>query len=694
MTSGLRTALRSGAFALGASAIFAACAGGGSSTSVAPVVPSTTAAQPASGSAVPYGAALLRGATYVGPAQVATVGLDVFVTMRDAAGLQQYARDANDSSNAAYRHWLTPQEIGDRFGAATSDYDAAARALVAQGIAVKTYPQRQMLRIAGPQRNVEHALGLRFGTYRIGSSVVLAPIAEPRVPATLRVTALGNAVATTNRSRNIVPVRAAGAFGQGYSPQQIANAFDYTGAYGAGYKGAGINIGIIGTGPITDGDTRVGTGDVAEYKKFYGLGGAGTVTQVYDTQNVSPGTGKAGTSYSTGLATPPPVTSPVSAGCVRQGYTPGNPASAANIKDYTTCNPEDSEAQLDTEQAAALAPDANVLFYIAYNPTECFGTCGASGSASPSPQIGLSLSDDEIQQAISDNRSDIISMSFGGSEPSSNGIYFGSGSNNYGVTELASLASMGVAIFASSGDSGAEGCSGDTSPASTPNNPCVGYPATDPSAVSVGGVNAPLDGAGRLTGPLTGWGVQTQIGGQTPGGSGGGCSAFFSAPSYESGITGFPCAGKRTQPDISLDADTNTGVAVIINADPNLGGRGVAAIGGTSVAAPEAAAMWALVLSACKQAATCTSKGSGSTPYRLGNPDAAYFGAYKNPTAYASTFADVLFGNNALPGAAPGSSNTGGAAANGGFNAGQGYDLVTGIGVPYARNLIRTVVGV
>ncbi len=693
MTWGLRMALRSGAIALGASAVFAACAGG-SSTSVAPVAVGTTAAQSASGSAVPYGAALLRGATYLGPAHVTTVGLDVFVTMRDATGLQNYARDANDPSSATYRHWLTPQEIGDRFGAAASDYDAMTRTLVAQGIAVKSYPQRQMLRIAGPQRNVELALGLRFGTYRIGSKVVLEPIGEPRVPATLHVAALGNAVATTNRSRNIVPVRAAGAFVQGYSPQQIANAFDYTGAYGAGYKGAGINIGIIGTGPITDGDTRIGTGDVADFKKFYGLGGAGTVAQIYDTRNVSPGTGKAGTSYSTGLATPPAVTSPVSAGCVRQGYTPTNPGSAANIRDFTSCNPEDLEAQLDTEQAAALAPDANVLFYIAYNPTECFGTCGASGSASPSPQIGLSLSDDEIQQAISDNRSDIISMSFGGSEPSSNGIYFGAGSNSYGVTELASLASMGVAIFASSGDAGAEGCTGDTSAASTPNNPCVGYPATDPSAVSVGGVNAPLDGAGRLTGPLTGWGVQTQIANQTPGGSGGGCSAFFAAPGYESSIAGFPCAGKRTQPDISLDADTNTGVSIVVDADPNLGGRGIAAIGGTSVAAPEAAAMWALVLSACKQTSACSAKGSGSTPYRLGNPNSAYFAAYKNATAYASTFADVLFGNNALPGAVAGSSNSGGAAANGGFNAGQGYDLVTGIGVPYARNLIRTVVGV
>ena len=693
MIARVRVALRYGAIALFGCAIFSACAGG-SSSPVAPIAPATAPARIASGTAVvPYGADLLRGATYVGPAHLASVGLDVFVTLRDESGLQQYARNANDPSSALYRHWLTPQELGDRFGASQSDYDGLTRALLAQGIAVKTYPQRQMLRIAGSQANVERALGLSFGTYRIGSRTILAPIDAPRVPTDLHVAALGNAVAYTTRSRDLVPVRAANSFVQGYAPQQIANAFDFSGAYAAGFTGAGINIGIIGTGPITDGDTRISTGDVADFKKLYGLGGAGTVTQIYDTSNVSPGTGKPGASYSKiGLATPPPVTSPVSAGCVKQGYSPNNPASAANITDRTTCNPEDVESQLDTEQTSALAPDASVLFYIAYNPVECFGPCGTAGSASPSPQIGLSLSDDEIQQAIADNKSDIITMSFGGSEQSSNGIYFGTGSNNYGPNEFASLAGMGVAIFASSGDAGAEGCAGDTNAGSAPNNPCVGYPATDPSIVSVGGVNAPLDAAGRLTGPLTGWGVQTQIPGQAAGGSGGGCSVYFSAPAYESGIAGFPCSGKRAQPDVSLDADTNTGVSVVVNAATELGGRTVAAIGGTSVASPDAAAMWALVLQACKQTFSCTNGASGPNPYRLGNPNAAYYAAYKNPATYAATFADVLFGNNALPGASPAPGTTSGVASNGGYNAGTGYDLVTGIGVPYARNLIRTVV--
>ena len=94
--------------------------------------------------------------------------------------------------------------------------------------------------------------------------------------------------------------------------------------------------------------------------------------------------------------------------------------------------------------------------------------------------------------------------------------------------------------------------------------------------------------------------------------------------------------------------------------------------------------MGALVLQACKQNSTCTAHGSGSKPYRLGNPGAYLYGIYKSATQYPATFYDVLFGNNALP-------NSSGVGYDQGFTAGQGFDLVTGIGAPYAKNLIASV---
>jgi kumamolisin len=210
--------------------------------------------------------------------------------------------------------------------------------------------------------------------------------------------------------------------------------------------------------------------------------------------------------------------------------------------------------------------------------------------------------------------------------------------------------------------------------------------------VSVGGVNAPLDASGALAGPMTGWGQQTGNGG-----SGGGCSETFPALSWESSLaTPDPCIAlgphKRSQPDISLDADLNTGVAVVLDAPPGLGGRVIEPVGGTSVAAPEAAAMWALVLSACKATAGCGT-GPGAYPYRLGNPNYYYYYLYQHK--YSQVFYDVLYGANGLAytpyGPTPGPTATPEPTYAPGYSAGPGLDLVTGIGVPYAKNLIQAV---
>ncbi len=151
-------------------------------------------------------------------------------------------------------------------------------------------------------------------------------------------------------------------------------------------------------------------------------------------------------------------------------------------------------------------------------------------------------------------------------------------------------------------------------------------------------------------------------------------------------------------------------------ADPSFGGALLGAIGGTSVAAPEMAAMWALVVEACKENASCASKGASSHPYRLGNPDPLIYNTYKSAATYGSTFLSVLYGNNAItaycsnpqnaagdpqdcPTPAPGSAPTPQPSIpplDPGYSANPngGYNQLTGLGVPFARALIHAVVGV
>ena len=663
-----------------AALVISACSGGGHSvpTPITGTGSTFSGPAPARGSTnITYGETQLSGATYLGPVKVGTIGLDLFLTMRDQAGLQRYAADASDSSSPVYRQWLTPQQLGDRFGASQADYDSAVSSLNNLGIATKSYPQRQMIRVHGPQRSLEAALGTTFGLYSKHGQTFIAPATAPHPNASLHATAMTGLVGYTTRHRNFVPIRIANGYTPGLSPQQIANVFDYTGAYNAGYKGAGIKIGIIGTGPIADGDARISGGaggDVAAYRFAYGVSGGGIVQQVFGTDaNVSPGcsTCSPGNQYSTGLSSPPPVTGP----CVDV---------------LPDCNPEDIEAQIDTEQASGLAPDATVLFYIAYNGNECFTTGPCAPGTGFGPEEGIALTDDEIQQAIGDNQADVISMSFGLSEMNAEGYWFDSNGNGFGTTEDASLVSEGMAVFVSSGDQGAEECrpNNGNPGAFTPvvNTLCVSSPSSDPSVVSVGGTNTPLDSSGRLSNVLTGWTS-----------SGGGCSIIFAVPSYQSSnVTGLPCA-KRAQPDVSLDADTSSGVAVFIDSAPGLGGRQVEPFGGTSVAAPEMAAMWALVLQACKQTPACNTGPSGHT-YRLGNPNPLLYKIYKGTGGlpYANVFYDVQFGNNPEPYATPhaGPSSTPFPSFAPGFDSGVGYDLVTGIGAPFARHLIKAIVGV
>lgn len=641
-------------------------------------IPSATVVQTGAYSA-PYGGADVRGATFLGRATLGLMSINVSVHMHDEAGLERYAAQVSDPRSLYYRRFLTPQQIADNFGATQPDYTRAMQYFWANGLAVRSWRQREMLGVVGPQAAMERALGTQFGWFRKNGITFYAPMNAPRFSAPLPLDGIGGAVTYRHMRRHydvggsILPFQG---FGPGTlagnSPFDLAAAFDYTGAYvinGSCCKGDGIVIGIVGTGPIS-------AFDVPAFRSLFHVSGTGGVNQVDVTAPMT-------CCYSTGLATPPPVTAPCG------GPLPG-------------CNPEDLEAQLDTEQTSSLAPNATVDFYLAYNPAECFApgppTCG-----SPQPALGIAESDDELQQIASDNVADVVSGSYGIGERDfanpANPILTcpmatPSGCGGADPAIFATLAAQGIAVFFSSGDSGAAGCQRDGF--STADELCVSYPSDDWNVVSVGGTTTPIGSDGRLTGVVSVWGVLTQ----TNGGGGGGFSVSLNRPAFER--AGMFCDSKgvhcdsshRLQPDLSLNADPATADAFLFNcggplpACAGLGGAFTASIGGTSASAPDMAAMWALVLEACQQEPACNSRGPAGHSYRLGNPAPLLYGL--NAAAKSSAFYDVVFGNNAVPlSSSPGNYTM----LTPGFNAKAGFDLATGLGAPFARNLIKAVTG-
>lgn len=221
-------------------------------------------------------------------------------------------------------------------------------------------------------------------------------------------------------------------------------------------------------------------------------------------------------------------------------------------------------------------------------------------------------------------------------------------------------AAQGQSIFAASGDSGTNDCGDGTR--------TVDDPASQPYITGVGGTTLTLS-SGHYGSEVVWDDTSREIA------SGGGISAYWTMPSWQQGpgvvnsySSGSPCAatgGKlcREVPDVSLNADPNTGYATYCTAGSNCTApnTGWLIVGGTSAAAP----MWAAM------SALANEKSLHDGNFNLGflNPLLYEIGQNESGTSYASDFHDITSGTNDP------------------FDDGQdiypattGYDMTTGLG--------------
>jgi hypothetical protein len=180
------------------------------------------------------------------------------------------------------------------------------------------------------------------------------------------------------------------------------------------------------------------------------------------------------------------------------------------------------------------------------------------------------------------------------------------------------------------------------------------YPAFSSNVVAVGGTSLLVNADGTYQGE-TGWGALSQGGAGEFYGSGGGLSQFESMPLYQQGVqsTGF-----RSSPDVSMVADPSTG-AWVADAYNLPGDNPWAIVGGTSLSAPSWAGLILLANQARAEAGQATLNSTGPTETQQA--------LYNLPL---DAFHDVTTGSN------------------GGYEAGIGYDLVSGLGTPVADRLV------
>ncbi len=283
----------------------------------------------------------------------------------------------------------------------------------------------------------------------------------------------------------------------------------------------------------------------------------------------------------------------------QSGYPSTDPNGPAGTTGKSTWEMEES---LDIEWVHAIAPQANIILVEAINPNYLFAA---------------------ISWARNDSDAVAVSMSWGSSQPmSGEDSDFTTPSGHAGIT-----------FVAATGDDGAPG----------------NYPAFSSNVVAVGGTSLYLNGSAYSS--ESGWSD-----------SGGGISTDEPVPSWQSGlvVSGVSSVSGRAAPDISMDADPGTGVAIYDSWDypssPWL------EVGGTSLSTPMFAAVMAIV-------------DQGRAVIGLGSLDGAtqtlpaLYSLAANPTSYAADFHDITTGNN-------------------GYAAGPGYDLVTGLGSPVGNSLI------
>jgi subtilase family serine protease len=492
----------------------------------------------------------------------------VWLGWRNTADLERTLAGLYDPSSPQFHRWLTPGRFHARYSPAPAQVEAVRRWLSDAGFQIVDVPQnRAFVTASGTVAQVESTFDVAENMYRIDGTTVRAPSTDPAVPAAIApmvqaITGLDGSLAlATPEHRSPAPPPPAGRsvgpcsryWGErtsrlfpnpyapgvplpwlicGYTPAQIDSAYGIAGLRRFGLDGRGQTIAITGAF-----FSPTLLGDANSFSREFGL-------------------------------------PPLGFWNLRQLTAPGTtryPKDPAEMQSWYV------EQALDVEWTHAVAPGARIVYV------------GAANDAG-----GL---DQAVNEVVDRHLANIVSNSWGlpeslaprGEIVAMNGVF-------------QQAAAEGIGVYFASGDDGDNlAAAGKVS---------AGFPDSSPWVTSVGGTSLAIDSHGGYEWEA-GWGTTTTDWNGTawsphaPGdfmyGSGGGPSHVFAMPWYQQGVVPANVATwhggeRRSEPDIAMDADPQTGVTFAQTyVEPNGRRRVIDSwIGGTSLAAPLAAGVMAL----------------------------------------------------------------------------------------------------
>lgn len=591
----------------------------------------------------------------------AKVTARVYLAGRDRAGLETLATEVSDPKSASYGHYLTPQQLTERFGPTDEQRARVRQWLTSAGLQI-TAANEHYLTVQGDVDGAQRAFGTELHTFAKDGHTYHAPAAEVTVPTGVAADVLSVSGLSTAPSR-VHP----GAVAPKDTLPGPAPAFVNSGPFSTFY----------GSNPATG--TPQAYGSVQPYviqgytgsqlRAAYGATASGltgkgvtvAVVDAYDSPTLDADVARYAAAHGD---------APYTDGQLRHYDAPEWTNTADPSVDPNGCGAQGwyGEQTLDVEAVHGVAPEAGIAYV---------------GAASCNDADLL----DSLDKIVDKHLADIVSNSWGepenASDPALDRVY----------TDLFKRgACEGIGFYFSSGDDGDE--LANTKVKQTD------MPASLPWVTAVGGTSLGLDSSDKYRFE-TGWGTEraplsadgkswTGFPGPFTSGAGGGTSARSAQPSYQRGVVpdGLATANgghHRVVPDIGAVADPNTGFLVgqTQSFPDGTVKYGEYRIGGTSLACPVTAGIQALA-----QQAQGSALGFANPAIYSRYGTAAYHDVTDHPFGPGTELAEVRVDfKNGVDAAAGTTTSIRSLGKDSSLSATTGYDDVTGVGSPTAEYL-------